>query len=118
MATRVSSARFVGRAAELAELDAAFAEAVSARPSLAFVSGESGVGKSRLVGALADHARAQGGRVLSGDCVELGEGELPYAPLISALRPLVRAGDPAFERLHAAQRADLARLVPSLAGPA
>ncbi len=118
MATRVTSARFVGRTAELAELDGAFGEAAAGRPSLAFVAGESGVGKSRLVGALAERARAQGGRVMSGDCVELGEGELPYAPLISALRPLVRAGDPAFDELHRAQRADLARLVPSLAGPA
>src|SRR5215212_9806538 len=48
MATRMTSARFVGRTAELAELRAAFDEATASRPSLALVSGESGVGKSRL----------------------------------------------------------------------
>ena len=81
----------------------AVAEAADCRPSLAFVAGESGVGKSRLLDELVD-ARARGGaRVLSGECVELGDGELPYAPLVGALRPLVRAGDPALTELPAAR---------------
>ena len=36
--------------------------------------------------------------MLRGDCVELGEGELAYAPLVTALRPLVRDGDPVLDR--------------------
>ena len=55
-----------------------------------------GVGKTRLLGELERAARADGMRVIGGDCVELGEGELPYAPIVGALRPLARAGDPAF----------------------
>jgi len=39
----------VGRTAELAELEAALTDAVAGRPSLAFVAGESGVGKTRLL---------------------------------------------------------------------
>src|SRR4029453_6588444 len=78
MAIRMTSARFVGRAAELAELQAALHEAAESRPSLALVGGESGVGKSRLAEELSRHARESGARVLSGDCVELGEDELPY----------------------------------------
>src|SRR5436190_2543764 len=86
MATRVTSTRFVGRSAELAELSGALDSAAAGKPSLALVAGESGVGKSRLADELTDRARDSGVRILSGDCVELGEGELPYAPLVAALR--------------------------------
>ena len=118
MATRVTSTRFVGRGEELVELASALADAASSHPSLAFVAGESGVGKSRLVEELAARARENGSRVLSGDCVELGESELPYAPLVAALRPLVRAGDEALAALPASQREDLATIVPGLGSPA
>src|SRR4051812_3399898 len=84
---RVASAGFVGRAAEVAELDAALRRAVGGEACAVLVGGESGVGKSRLVGELAARARGSGARVLSGDCVDLGT-ELPYAPLVAALREL------------------------------
>ena len=114
MATRMTSARFVGRTAELAELQAALRDAAEGRPSLALVGGESGVGKSRLAGELGRHARESGARVLSGDCVELGEDELPYAPLLTALRPLVRDGDPALDALAPSLRAALDAIIPGL----
>ncbi len=114
MATRVTSTRFVGRAAELAELCAALEASAAGTPSLALVAGESGVGKSRLASELTRSARESGARVLSGDCVELGEGELPYAPLVGALRRVARDGDPAFDALPASQRADLASILPGL----
>src|SRR5687767_470129 len=114
MTTRMTSARFVGRAAELAELKDALAEASESRPSLALVGGESGVGKSRLAEELIRHARESGSRVLSGDCVELGQDELPYAPLLTALRPLVRDGDPALDELAPPLRAALDAILPGL----
>ena len=62
----MTSDRFVGRSAELAELRAALEEAIGSRPSLALVGGESGVGKSRgLADELARHAREAGARVPS-----------------------------------------------------
>ena len=88
VASRVTSTTFVGRAPELAELRAGLTEAVENRPGLAFIAGESGLGKTRLVAELERVARAEGMRVIGGDCVELGEGELPYAPIVTALRPL------------------------------
>ena len=118
MATRMTSARFVGRAAELAELQAALRDAAERRPSLALVGGESGVGKSRLADELKRHARDAGARVLSGDCVELGDDELPYAPLLSALRPLVREGDPALDALAPPFRAALDDILPGLGSAA
>ena len=59
-------------------------------------------------------AAAGGTRVLSGDCVELGEGELAYAPLVTALRPLVRDRDPVLADLPADITAELATLLPGL----
>ena len=78
--TRVTSSRFIGRSRELAELEAALADASAGRPSLAFIAGESGVGKTRLLKELERGALAAEARVVSGDCVALGEDELPYAP--------------------------------------
>ena len=112
--TRVTSSRFIGRHAELAELEAALADAAARRPSIVFVAGESGVGKTRL---LVEFHRAGDGdppaRVICGDCVELGEGELPYAPLVAA-RPLTGAG-PGAARSPQAVRGELGALVPGLA---
>ena len=110
----MTSARFVGRSEQLAELEAALRDAAEGRPSLALVGGESGVGKSRLADELKQHAREAGARVVSGDCVELGEDELPYAPLLTALRPLVRDGDPALDALAPSLRAALDAILPGL----
>jgi DNA-binding CsgD family transcriptional regulator len=115
VAASTISSRLIGRDDELAALVEAVRDADAGRPTLAFVAGESGVGKSRLLSELARHARDDGARVLSGECVELGDGELPYAPLVGALRPLVRAGDPALLELPAAARHELAALLPGLA---
>jgi DNA-binding CsgD family transcriptional regulator/tetratricopeptide (TPR) repeat protein len=109
--TRVSSSRLIGRAAELAALEAALADAADGRPSIAFVAGESGVGKTRLLAELVQRAREQDALVLTGDCVDLGESELPYVPLVSALRPLARSGDPA---LTGAVRDAVGPLLPGL----
>ncbi len=118
MATRVTSTRLIGRTGELAELEAALAAAADGHPSIAFVAGESGVGKSRLVNELSARARQGGARTLCGECVELGEGELPYAPLVAALRPLSRDGDPVLEAVGEAARAELATLLPEVDPPA
>ncbi len=118
MATRVTSSRFVGREAELSELRAALSDAIDGRPGLAFVAGESGVGKTRLVCELERLARADGIRVLNGECVDLGESELAYAPIVAALRPLARSSDPVLESLPEAARQALEAMLPGLAGDA
>ena len=117
MATRVTSSRFIGRTRELAELEAALRDAAAGRPSLAFIAGESGVGKTRLLKELERNAFAAGARVITGDCVSLGEDELPYAPIVAALRSLTRDGDPVLDELGPATRAGLASLLPELAPP-
>jgi DNA-binding CsgD family transcriptional regulator/tetratricopeptide (TPR) repeat protein len=115
ISTRVSSSRLIGRALELAELEAALADAADERPSIVFLAGESGVGKSRLLAELERRATEGGALVLTGDCVDLGESELPYVPLVAALRPLARSGDPA---LTEPVRAAVAPLLPGLVAAA
>jgi DNA-binding CsgD family transcriptional regulator/tetratricopeptide (TPR) repeat protein len=116
MPARVTADAFIGRRAELAELGAALGRAATGRSGLVFVAGESGVGKSRLVDHFADTARAQDARILWGDCIDLGDSELPYAPIVSALRSLARRGHPVFDDLGPA-RPELARLLPELGTP-
>ena len=110
----------VGREAELAELEAVLADASAGRPTIAFLAGESGVGKTRLLSEFERRARAGDppARVIGGDCVELGEGELPYAPIVAALRPLARQHDEVLDGLPAATRAELGALIPGLGGEA
>src|SRR4051794_1121921 len=74
------------------------------------------MGKTRLVDELAHRVRERDGRVLAGECVELGESELPYAPIVDALRPLVRRGDEALDAIGPL-RGELAHLLPELGAP-
>jgi DNA-binding CsgD family transcriptional regulator/tetratricopeptide (TPR) repeat protein len=115
---RVSSAEFVGRGPELAGLLEALERAADGHSSAVFVAGDSGIGKSRLLGELERAASDRGARVLTGECVALAEGELPYAPLRSALRGLagtLESDD--LDRMLGSGRDELARLVPELGGP-
>ena len=82
------------------------------------MAGESGVGKSRMIAELARRAREDGARVAIGECVELGDEELPYAPIVSVLRSLARDHDPVLDELPPAARAELAALLPELGGEA
>ena len=83
-----TSPTFIGRAAELDRLEEAFADACAGAATAVLLAGEAGVGKSRLVNELSDRLRAAGARLLIGGAIDIGEGGLPYAPIIEALRPL------------------------------
>jgi DNA-binding CsgD family transcriptional regulator/tetratricopeptide (TPR) repeat protein len=85
-----STPALVGRASELETLVGAFARAAAGHGATALVGGEAGVGKSRLVSEVAAQARRRGARVLVGQCLDLEEGGLPYAPVVDVLRTLER----------------------------
>ena len=53
----------LGRARELGELMAAFEEAREGRGSLVLLTGDPGIGKTRLARALSEQARAAGAHV-------------------------------------------------------
>jgi DNA-binding CsgD family transcriptional regulator len=82
---------FVGRARELAELERALDAARSGTGATVLVAGDAGIGKTRLASELASRARDAGFEVLLGRSIDLVGTELPYQPLVDALRPL---GDP------------------------
>ena len=56
------------------------------------ISGEMGVGKSRLLAQMFAEARARGFRVLEGRAYEAG-AMFPYVPFIEALRPVLRTSN-------------------------
>jgi len=79
----------VGRAAALAELEAAAARAASGRRQIVFVTGEPGIGKTALVDHFLDAAAAEGAVVARGQCIDAyGTGEA-YMPLLEALQQVV-----------------------------
>jgi hypothetical protein len=74
---------FVGRGAELAELEGALAR-VASGGTLYLLAGEPGIGKTRLASETASLARARGLRVSWGRCWEAG-GAPPFWPWREAL---------------------------------
>ena len=78
------------------------------------VGGEAGVGKTRLVEEFCRALTGEPVRLLTGQCLELGEEGLPFAPFAAALRELVRAEGTAI--LDGRDR-EFARLLPELGVP-
>ncbi len=80
--------RLLGRDDELAFLDECWQQAEEGRGKLVLMSGEAGVGKSLIAEECANRLRAQGVRVLWGNCYEYGRA-LPYQPVAEALRTVL-----------------------------
>ena len=89
MGGQVTSPPLVGRARELAALDAALGRADGGASVVVLMGGEAGVGKTRLASEFAARQARIGTRVLVGGCVPFADGELPFAPAVEALRDLV-----------------------------
>jgi tetratricopeptide (TPR) repeat protein len=79
---------FVDREVEMAMLQVLWEQAQSDEGKLVLISGESGVGKTRLVSELEVQAELEGARVVWGQCVESGGSA--YHPWREVLRVLVR----------------------------
>ncbi len=115
MEARSTSRPLIGRDEDLEAVLAAVQEAGAGRPQVVVVAGEAGIGKSRLVREVVDRLRAQGDRVLSGGCLDIGDGGLPYLPVAEAIRGLIRdISDPEADRLLGPAREDVELLLPGL----
>jgi tetratricopeptide (TPR) repeat protein len=90
--------RLIGRRGEVDRLRGLWSEALAGQCVLALVSGEPGVGKTRLAREVVAAARLSGATVLSGGCYEY-EATTPYLPFVEALREWVR--EEPTERLRA-----------------
>lgn len=80
---------FVGREAELRQLQSAFDGAKSGQGALMMVVGEPGIGKTALCEQLSTYVALRGGRTLVGHCYEEGSLSLPYLAFVEALRSYV-----------------------------
>jgi eukaryotic-like serine/threonine-protein kinase len=109
-----AAALLVGRERELAELLAALDDALAGRGRFVVLSGEPGIGKTRLAEELTGRATARGAQVLVGRCWEAG-GAPAYWPWVQSLRAYLRDSEPAALRAAVGDRGgDLAQLVPEL----
>ena len=105
----------IGREAEMLALAEAWQAARAGRGQVVALTGEAGVGKSRLALEVA-RAAGDGGRVAIGRCYET-ERVLPFAPWVHALRAgELATGFGTLDGLAPVWRAELARLVPEAAG--
>ncbi|HVO23301.1 MAG TPA: AAA family ATPase [Candidatus Margulisiibacteriota bacterium] len=88
-----AEAAMVGREQDLAKLRAGLARAVAGTPTILFVTGEAGVGKTTLLERFIEEVDAAGDIcVARGQCLEqYGEGEA-YLPILEALGRLARDG--------------------------
>jgi DNA-binding SARP family transcriptional activator len=103
-----------GRDSELAALRAAWEEACRGHGGFVVLTGEPGIGKSRLLDELYLIARRSGGSVLTGRSFE-GERSLFAQPVVDALASATTSLPAELIRAAAAGAGILGRLVPELA---
>jgi DNA-binding SARP family transcriptional activator len=105
---------FVGRGRELAEIWGALESTLAGRGTVALISGEPGIGKTRLSEQIGTLATERGARVLWGRCFE-GGGAPAYWPLLQVLRAYVEERQPSQLAAELGKEAgELARLLPEL----
>jgi DNA-binding SARP family transcriptional activator/predicted ATPase len=101
----------VGRTKEWHQLTALWQSAVDEGPRVALISGEPGIGKTRLADELYQSCVRQGYAAARSRCYA-GQGQAAYAPVAEWLRSdAIRAG---WNRLAPRQLAELARLIPDV----
>ena len=90
MVTRSLPSVLVGRTAELDELDALLdsVKSTGEQPMTVLITGDAGIGKSRLVDEFCSRMRAGGALTAIGACAPLDGGGPPYGPVIGILRDL------------------------------
>jgi DNA-binding NarL/FixJ family response regulator len=104
----------IGRDRELAILTASLDRASAGEAQFAVVSGEPGIGKTRLVAELIAEADRSGCLTLEGQAAEF-ERELPFGLFVDAFDAYLESLDPhAFERLAIDRLGELAAVFPSL----
>ncbi len=104
---------FVNRQAERDALRESLAQVAASGRRAAFITGDPGIGKTRLVSEVAYEAHGAGTLVLAGRCDE--RLELPYQPFVELCEHLVEHAPAEMLEDHVARYGDsLSRLVPSL----
>jgi DNA-binding SARP family transcriptional activator/tetratricopeptide (TPR) repeat protein len=105
----------VGRDAEVRDLDEALEEAWTGSSRLVLLTGDAGVGKTRLLEAMACKAAERGGIDIRGRCFE-SERVLPFALWADLLRSEHASLDRTMSRMSSASRAEISRILPRVGG--
>ena len=114
---RADRQAFVGRSEELERLQERWRVARGGDGGIVLLTGDAGIGKTRLAARLSVEAHADGAIVLFGRCDQEGVGP-PYEPFVEALRHYAAHDDGlAAGPALAPYLAELRRLVPELGGP-
>ena len=100
------------RLSRLLGLDALEGASGTGRTGMVVLSGDAGIGKTRLLTELAAHARVGGWRVLVGHCLGEAGSSLPYLPFTEMLGRLEATAPEQVDTIVAAYP-HLARLFPS-----
>ena len=112
---RYTARSLVGRGPEWERMLSGWRQACDRGPRMLLVTGEPGIGKSRLADELARTAGHEGAAVARSRCYEV-EGRLAFAPVCDWLQAQPVRG--LIERLDGPTRAELARVVPDLVAAA
>ena len=109
---RIRRGRLVGREEELQQARELWNRVLAGRGQALLISGESGIGKTRLVRELATQVQVLGGRALTGACY--AEGGVPYAPVVQIVRQALEGDAPGELQLPEFVLTDLITLAPAL----
>ncbi|MGH2621815.1 MAG: serine/threonine-protein kinase PknK [Anaerolineales bacterium] len=109
---RIARGRFIGREQEFNEARELWGKAAGGQGQTLLISGEPGIGKTRLMRELSTHVEVTGGRALVGTCY--AEGGAPYAPFAQIVRRTLGKGGQNGHPLPEFVLADLLSLAPDL----
>ncbi len=103
----------LGRTTELNILISAYQSVQQGQTQVVLLEGEVGIGKTRLATEFLVWAELEGADVLRGQAFETG-GQLPYRPIIEALRPRIERENAPDDLLSDTWLAELLHLLPEL----
>jgi DNA-binding SARP family transcriptional activator len=105
---------FVGRSTEYQGLVHCFRSIKKGKPQVVVLSGESGIGKTRLSDEFLKWAGTEGADILRGRAFETSGQLLPYQPIIDALRERLERENAPEDLLDDVWLAELTRILPEL----
>lgn len=112
----VISPILIGRARQFDSIIERLEESRGHKGTVILVSGEAGIGKSRLVNETKTYAADKGLTILQGNCFE-PDRALPYAPFLDLLRTFILTLSPKqISQEFGTNSAEMVQLIPELAG--